>query len=168
MTTAVKPVAPYQLCYFGAIHTDPAVAVDVPDGHASYWYGHGWCTVVGSIGADVNEVQRVAITGNPGSGTWTLAFNGSDPSAPIDNNPGAGEVQRALEGLSTIGPGNVVVSRPLGWTFEVTFINELGGTNVPLLVADDTGLPGAAAVTVTTVTQGSGSTRAAKKTKTHE
>ena len=68
-----EPVKPFQLVYYGVIHTDPAVAIGVPDGHAEYWTAHGWCTVVGMVGPDVDEVQRVTISSQPGSCTETLA-----------------------------------------------------------------------------------------------
>ena len=47
-----------------------------------------------------NEIQRFDITGSPGSGNFTLWFNGEGTS-PIDYHPAAGDVQDELEALTT-------------------------------------------------------------------
>src|SRR5262249_11277876 len=62
----------------------------------------------GSLGAAVNNVQRVSVTG-PVTGTFRLTFNGQQTSA-LANNASAAAVQSALEALSTIGVGNVSVT----------------------------------------------------------
>jgi hypothetical protein len=103
----------------------------------------------------VNEVQRFDIAGNPGSGTFTLAFNGSEPTASINHHPAAGDVQRALEALSTIGAGNVTVSKDGNWGYVCAFCNALGNQDLPEITAASQ-LGGGATITVSTVTQGSG------------
>jgi len=100
-----------------------------------------------------NEIQRFDITGSPGSGNFTLWFNGEGTS-PIDYHPAAGDVQDELEALTTIGPGNITVTKDGNWGYICTFAGALTSTNLPELVADDSQLPGGATITVTTVTQG--------------
>jgi hypothetical protein len=85
-----------------------------------------------AIGGD--EVQQVAIAGNPSGGFFTLEFNG-EATAALSVAASAAEVQVALEGLSTIGAGNVVVTGADGGPWEVRFTNNLGLRDVPLLVA---------------------------------
>lgn len=102
-----------------------------------------------------DEVQAVAVADASG-GTFTLAF-GDDETDPIAHDAMAEDVQAALEALESIGAGNVeCTGGPLGADpVTVTFVGDLGSTDVDALVADDTLLDGVgAAVTVTTVTPG--------------
>jgi hypothetical protein len=101
-----------------------------------------------------SEVQRFDILGSPGSGKFTLAFNSSEPSTQIAYHPPAGDVQRALEALSTIGVGNVVVSKDGNWGYVCAFGGALGDQDLPLLVADDSQLGGGGTIQVSTVTEG--------------
>ncbi|MFL5897747.1 MAG: hypothetical protein ACJ76D_04710 [Solirubrobacterales bacterium] len=87
--------------------------------------------------ATVNEAQRVLIEAT--GGTYRLSFKGQQ-TASLPFNASAAEVQAALEGLSTIGAGNVMVSAGL-----VTFTGALGGKDVESLVADSSNLTGGAA-----------------------
>lgn len=92
-----------------------------------------------------NAVQLVTVTAT--AGTFTLALNGA-VTAPLAFNASAGDVQAALQALSTIGAGNVSVTG----AFSVEFTNNLGTSVIPLLVADGTGLSGGTASVVTTTT----------------
>lgn len=84
-------------------------------------------------------------------GTYTLAFKASAPSGPIANNANAATIQTALELLTTIDPGDIVVSG-VG-PFVVTFRGSLG--NVPAVVANSSLLTGGSATaTITITTQG--------------
>ena len=96
-----------------------------------------------------SEVQRIAITGSPTGGTFTLTFGGS-PTTAIAWNAGADAVQAALEALATIGAGNVLVTGGPGTTSDylVTFAGTLGGTDQPLLTASASGLTGGASPAV--------------------
>lgn len=104
--------------------------------------------------ASVNEVQSVDLD-TPSAGTFTLAFDG-EVSAAIAFNANAAAVQAALEALSSINPGDVVVTGGPGNTtpFTVTFGGRYAGMNVPALVLDASGLTGAAGAAVTTSTAG--------------
>lgn len=113
------------------------------------------------IGGDVvltpSEVQQVAVTGTPTGGDFTLDFDGQETAA-IAYDAIASEVQSALEALSNVTPGDVTVTGgPLPTTpVVVTFGGQYAGTDVPTLVADDTGLTGGTApeVAVTVTTSG--------------
>lgn len=106
-------------------------------------------TVIGDTFAQQDEVQNITITAT--SGTFTVSFNGSAPSAPIarfaDPNHGAGNVQSALEALSTIGAGNVKVTldASFGWVLKIRFVNALGAADQPLMVLNTAGLSGGTA-----------------------
>jgi hypothetical protein len=105
----------------------------------------------------VNEVQRFDISGSPGSGRFILSFR-DVPTEQIPYHPAAGDVERALEALSTIGPGNVVVSKDGNWGYVCGFQNELADQDLPLLVADDSAMGGGGTVTVSPVTEGGSTT----------
>lgn len=74
--------------------------------------------------------------GAPTAGTFTLTYNGSTTSA-LAYNASAATIQSALEGLSTIGTGNVTVtasSTPTAGSYVVKFINAMAGVvNTALL-----------------------------------
>ena len=52
-----------------------------------------------------NVFQKVALTGSPTGGYFTLTFEG-DTTGPIPFDATAAQVQAALEALPNIGPGN--------------------------------------------------------------
>lgn len=83
----------------------------------------------------LNEKQVITITGSPTS--YKLAFNGSAASTTIAGNASLATVQSALEGLSTIGAGNVTVSGTAGGLYNVFFVNALAAQNQPLLVVSN-------------------------------
>lgn len=105
--------------------------------------------------AAISEVQTVTITGTPTGGTFTLNFDGQT-TAGIAYNAAAAAVQTALEALSNLAPGDVVVTGGPGpgtpWT--VTFAAVLG--NVPQMSANGAALTGGVtpAVAVATTTPG--------------
>lgn len=101
-----------------------------------------------------NEVQQVAITGSPTSGTFTLTYSGQTTAA-IPYNATAAQVKTALEGLSNINPGDVdVTGGPLpGTAVSVTFKGQYIGTNVAAMTSTDSlggGSSPASAVSTTT------------------
>lgn len=98
-----------------------------------------------------NELQLVDLDDATG-GTFTLSFDGQGPTAAIDWDATASEVQTALEALSNIGSGNVSVTKPAADQFQVEFKNDLGQTNVAQMTGSFgalTGSGGGAAVTTT-------------------
>ena len=88
-----------------------------------------------------NEVQQIMVSPVPISGTWTITFLGFQTVAmAFDANANA--VRLAMQGLPSIGNGNVLVSGGrLGVVpFRVEFVNALGGTNLPQLTVQTAGL----------------------------
>ncbi len=83
----------------------------------------------------LDEIQRLSILG-AGTGTFTLTFEGAT-TTPLDIDSTAAEVDSALEALSSIGAGNVIVeggplpSSPL----SIRFVNDLGTRPVDTLQA---------------------------------
>jgi len=123
----------------------------------------GW-TVWGSnvAGAATDEVQSYLL-GAPTGGTYALTFDGQT-TAGIAFNANAATVQAALEALSNIAPGDVVVSGgPSNTTaVVVTFAATYAGQNVPTIVIDPallTGSTGANPTAATTTTAGSAATQ---------
>lgn len=105
--------------------------------------------------AAVQEVQTVTITGTPTGGTFTLTYAGQT-TAGIAFDAAAAAVLAALEALSNIAPGDVVVGGGPGpgTPYTVTFAATLG--NVAQMTASGAGLTGGVspAVAVTTTTPG--------------
>lgn len=92
-----------------------------------------------------NEVQRLGFLGDPNGGTYKLRFDGSAWSTAIPWDATLTALRTALEGLSTIGAGNVgVTGDPIGDYF-IEFKGALANTNVPLLETDSANLVGGTA-----------------------
>ncbi|MDX3527150.1 hypothetical protein P1P75_12020 [Streptomyces sp. ID05-39B] len=72
-----------------------------------------------------NEVQTLTVTGVPTGGTFTITWSGQTTAA-IAYNATAAVVQTALEGLSNIAPGDVVVTGSAGGPWTLTW----GGTQL--------------------------------------
>jgi RHS repeat-associated protein len=85
-------------------------------------------------GGPSSEVQRVGFTADMmiSSGTFTLSFGGQT-TGTIAYDASAATVQTALQGLSTIGSGNVVATKTqstmTAQEWQVTFQGSLAGTN---------------------------------------
>lgn len=103
---------------------------------------------------DGGEVQRIAITGSPAGGSFTLSFMG-DATGPIAYNATAQQLQDALVALPLVQPGDVICSGgPLpGAAIDVLFGGGLLGTDPTPIAVDSSALTGgtAPAVTATTV-----------------
>lgn len=117
-------------------------------------WGDGPYDVVDSAG---DEVQRITITGSPTGGTFTLTYS-AQTTTGIPRNATAAAVQTALEALSNIAPGDVVVTGGPGpdIPYTVEFTGTLGHTNVAQMTATPTFTGGTTpAIAVTTVQSGS-------------
>lgn len=112
----------------------------------------------------VDEAQRITV--NATGGQWDCTFNG-ETVVGLSATITAAALQTELEGLSTIGVGNVRVTGGPGDAtgsapYDVTFINNRGGNNQPqMTVASNSATPlsdpdGVTSVTATTLTEGSG------------
>jgi hypothetical protein len=96
-----------------------------------------------------NHWQLVKVLGATG-GTYTLTFRGAT-TPPIAFNANAAQIERALELLTTVGPGNVVVEQPfpdpLDHAALVRFLGSVAAP-YPLMIPDSTRLAGGAHRTV--------------------
>jgi hypothetical protein len=103
-----------------------------------------------------NETQRATITGGPTGGDFTLTYAGQTTAA-IPYNASAGAVQAALNDLSNIRVGDVLVTGAAGGPYDVHFTNTLAGQDVAQMTASAAGLTGGTTpgVTVSTVQSGS-------------
>ena len=84
-----------------------------------------------------NAVQKVTFSGEPTSGKWQLTFGGQT-TAELAHNVSAATVQGELEGLSTIGAGNVGVAGTMAAGFTVTFQGTLAAAPQDLLTVSST------------------------------
>lgn len=148
-----------------------------PDLTAGENIGAGDACIIGSNGlvlralagqanaaAAINDVQSIAITGDPTDGTYVLGF----PTGPTQQltpaqpyNADAATIQAALQALSTVGAGNMLVTGNYP-NFTVTAAGALAGQDLDLIFADPSLLVNPAAgpnvappnVVVTKVTAG--------------
>lgn len=101
-----------------------------------------------------SEVQTVSVA-NASGGTFRLQFNG-DTTGNISYDATAWTVRSALQALSTIGSGNVSVTKPAWGEYRITFTNALATQNVPQISVGGTSLwPYWASVSTSTVQHGS-------------
>jgi sugar lactone lactonase YvrE len=90
-----------------------------------------------------NESQMI-ILANVTGGTFRLSFEGQS-TAPIPFEASGQAVRGALEGLSTIGDGNIDALQFGATVYGVTFQGALGAQNVGQISADASNLQGAGA-----------------------
>lgn len=107
---------------------------------------------------EVNEIQEIAV--DAGGGTWKATFSAQETAA-LDFDITAEDLQTALEGLSTIGAGNVSVSGGPGDAgatspYVVEFIGDLAAANQPEMTTDPALLTGGAGTADVTTTQAGG------------
>jgi hypothetical protein len=90
----------------------------------------------------VSETQAVSFTGTVTGGTFTLTYAGqTTPAQPF--NVSAAALQVALQALTTVGAGNVVVGGGPGpAAFAVTFAGTLANSPQPLLTFNAATLTG--------------------------
>lgn len=100
---------------------------------------------VATLTPGVNAVQSMEITGSPAGGTYKLRFKGAETTA-LNHNANAAAITSALEALSTIGAGNVVVSST--GPFVITFGSALAGKEQPLVELALNSLTGGSTPTV--------------------
>lgn len=101
---------------------------------------------------DVNELQAVLVDAT--GGTFTLTYAGQTTGA-MAFNISAAAMQTALEGLSNINPGDVLVSSPQAGVYNIEFTGTLASTDVVQMTASSALLTGgSAAAVVTTIRQG--------------
>ena len=105
-----------------------------------------------------SEVPTVTISGSPTGGTFTLTFSGQTTAA-IAYNASAATVRAALEGLSNVAPGDVVVTGNAGGPYTVVFAGAYLSDDVAQMTATGSLTGGSSpAVAVTTSTAGGAAT----------
>lgn len=116
--------------------------------------GSGGAFSIDPLPKGVSAVQCVTVGGAPTGGTFTLSFV-NQPTTGIPWNADAPTVQSAINALTAIGAGNVLVTGNAGGPWTITFAGVLATTPVPTLGADASGLTGGTpSVVVTVVTKG--------------
>lgn len=94
----------------------------------------------------INEVQTVTVVQATG-GTFTLTYS-AQTTAAIAYNAAASTVQTALEQLSSITVGKVLVSGSAGGPYLVEFVDTLGATDLALMTGSAAGLTGTGSQTL--------------------
>lgn len=128
--------------------------VDYPNGYIPSGYPLGKVTASGLYGpytgGATDEVQTIT-EGGSGLTSFTLTFSGQTTTS-LAALATAAQIQAALEALSNIGDGNVVVSGSPGGVYTVRFRGALANTNVAQMTSTPTG--GTGTVTIATTTAG--------------
>ena len=111
------------------------------------------------FGGGANQQQTLTVTAT--SGTFTLATTAVPENLgligpnifftqPIPFNATAAQVQAALQAMPDVGLNNAFVTSPMAGTYIITFANNLGGGNLPLLQVNNFLNGGTASVAITT------------------
>lgn len=126
-----------------------------PDGYLKSGLPLGRITASGKYGpygGKANEAQTINL-GAASAGTVTIGVDG-ETTAAIAFNATAAAAQTALELLSNVDPGDIVVTGgPLPDTITLTFAARYAGLNVAQVTVTPSGLTGGT-VTVATTTAG--------------
>lgn len=100
--------------------------------------------------------QSVELTGTPSGGSFSLIYNGQMTvpitiAAATSADPTVREaaVRLALEGLLSIGTGNVEVTSPAAMAWNITFVGTVTDRPIGILAGDGTGLTGGTSPNVT-------------------
>lgn len=104
-----------------------------------------------------NEVQTISITGGtPTTGTFRLTLNG-ETTAALAYNATAADIQTALENLTGIEAGDVIISGTnlAAGDITVQFAGNLAETDIDKMSVSDTDSIDAGVITVTETTKGS-------------
>lgn len=104
----------------------------------------------GPYGGLSDEVQTIT-EGGSGLTSFTLTYSGQTTTS-LDDQATAAEIQAALEALSNIAPGDVLVTGSPGGVYTVKFGGTLKNTNVAQMTATPTG--GTGTVTIATTQAG--------------
>jgi hypothetical protein len=93
--------------------------------------------VVSSFLGTGNSTQTVTTSGFTTGQTWTLSYGGQT-TTDLAATATVAQVQAALQALSSIGAGNVLVTGSVG-AYTVTFVGALAGIGSAPLVAGGSG-----------------------------
>lgn len=109
------------------------------------WRGDGHLSILAGFTPTGSTAEQALHVAESDGGTWTATFN-TQTTGALAHNITAAALQTALESLSSIGSGNVVVTGgPGGSTpFVVRFVGSLLEIPVGLITVDSSGLTGPA------------------------
>lgn len=148
--------------------SNPGITLDISAFTSSVHYPLGFIpsgtplakiTASGLYGPySVTEEVQTLTEGGSGLTSFTITYSGQT-TASIDDDATAAQVQAALEALSNLAPGDVVVTGgPLGTgPFTLTFGGTLVDTNVAEVTTTPTGGTGTVVVATTTAGGAEGS-----------
>ena len=126
----------------------PGVRTTIPVGARFTIAGVGAPTIFTVSAVNSNEKQQVVVDAT--SGNFTLTFSGQTTGS-ILYNASANDVKLALEALSNIAPGDVIVTSGVASTWVIQFAGVYAGINVPVLTSADVDLMGGGdSITITT------------------
>ena len=100
-----------------------------------------------------NEIQTVYASGTVSGGTFTITFSGQTTSA-IAYNASAATVQAALEALSNVVPGDVVVSGTAGVIYILKWGNNFAAQDVAAVTIGNGSITGGGSYLVATASAG--------------
>lgn len=132
-------------------------SIHYPDGFFKSGIGLAKITATGLYGPYnvTDEVQTLTVGGS-GLTSFTITYSGQT-TASLDDQATAAEVQAALEALSNLAPGDVVVTGAAGGPWTLTFGGTLIDTNVAAVTTTPTGGSGTVVVATTTAGGAEGS-----------
>lgn len=104
-----------------------------------------------TIAAAIDEIQHIAFSAVPASGTWSLTFSGQTTSA-LAFNANATAVQTALRLLTNLS-NDLTVTGDYTAGFNVNFLGADGGINQPLMTSTDSLLTGMSVPIDITITE---------------
>lgn len=105
--------------------------------------GPGFASIAAALGFGADTAYVVTISGTPTGGTWTYTIGGQT-TAGIPYNATSTAVRSAIEALSNVGAGNVLVTGSAGGPWTITLS---GVSGVPTV--SGAGLTGGTSPTVT-------------------
>jgi hypothetical protein len=88
-----------------------------------------------------NGTQTATITGGPTGGDFDLTYDGSTTTA-LPYNASVAVVQAALEALTNVAPGDLIVSGSAGSVYTIAFTGNATAAPYVAITADATGLTG--------------------------
>lgn len=97
--------------------------------------------IVSTVAVARSEVQTLTVYGGPTGGTLRLTYKGQRTAA-LPYNASTAAVQAALEGLSTVGAGNVTVTGTAGSSYVITGAGAFANLPLDLFEADGDALTG--------------------------
>jgi hypothetical protein len=100
-----------------------------------------------------NEIQTIYAVPTVSGGTFTVTYAGQTTAA-VAYNVAPADLQTALENLSNIAPGDVVVSGTAGTVYVLKFGGTLAGTDVAAVTIGNGSITGGGSYAVATASAG--------------